>query len=38
VKALRPVHANNASDLIAASQVIATDFATVAAADRYWRR
>jgi hypothetical protein len=37
-KALRPNYANNASDLIAVAQVIATEFATIAAANEYWRR
>ena len=37
-KALRPDYANNASDLIAVAQVIATEFATIAAANEYWRR
>jgi hypothetical protein len=36
--ALRPVYATNASDLIAVAQVIATEFATIAAANQYWRR
>ena len=34
---LRPVYAENADALIASSQVVATDFATVAAANNYWR-
>ncbi|KGJ06850.1 Hexameric tyrosine-coordinated heme protein (HTHP) [Paracoccus halophilus] len=34
---LRPVYAENADSLIAASQVVATHFATVAAANDYWR-
>lgn len=34
---LRPEYANNASDLTAASQVIAVNFQTVAAANNYWR-
>lgn len=33
---LRPVYAENADALIASSQVVATHFATVAAANRYW--
>jgi type IV secretory pathway VirB2 component (pilin) len=37
-KALRPDYAGNASDLIAVAQVIATEFATIAAANEYWRR
>ena len=34
---LRPVYANDANALIASSQVVATHFATVAAANNYWR-
>lgn len=34
---LRPVYAENANALIASSQVVATHFATVAAANDYWR-
>lgn len=34
---LRPEYANNASELTAASQVIAVNFQTVAAANNYWR-
>ncbi|MGE4428102.1 MAG: hexameric tyrosine-coordinated heme protein [Solirubrobacteraceae bacterium] len=34
--ALRPTYADNATDLIAVAQVIATEFATIAAANRYW--
>ena len=34
---LRPVYAENADALIASSQVVATHFATVAAANDYWR-
>lgn len=34
---LRPVYAENADALIASSQVVATHFATVAAANAYWR-
>ena len=37
-KALRPVYAGDASDLIAVAQVVATEFATIAAANQYWRR
>jgi len=33
---LRPVYAENADALIASSQVVATHFATVAAANNYW--
>ncbi|HMQ93704.1 MAG TPA: hexameric tyrosine-coordinated heme protein [Amaricoccus sp.] len=34
---LRPFYAENADGLIASSQVVATHFATVAAANGYWR-
>ncbi len=34
---LRPVYAADADSLIASSQVVATHFATVAAANGYWR-
>lgn len=34
---LRPVYAGNADALIASSHVVATHFATVAAANDYWR-
>jgi len=34
---LRPVYAEDADALIASSQVVATHFATVAAANGYWR-
>lgn len=34
---LRPVYAEDADALIASSQVVATHFATVAAANNYWR-
>lgn len=34
---LRPDYAENADSLIAVSAVVATHFATVAAANRYWR-
>lgn len=34
---LRPEYANNASELTAASQVIAVNFQTIAAANNYWR-
>lgn len=34
---LRPAYAENADSLIASSQVVATHFATVAAANNYWR-
>jgi len=36
-KRLRPVYAENAEMLIAVSQVVATEFATIAAANNYWR-
>lgn len=35
--ALRPEYANSADSLTAASQVIALNFQTVAAANNYWR-
>ncbi|WP_323005324.1 hexameric tyrosine-coordinated heme protein [Pseudorhodobacter sp.] len=35
---LRPVYANDADALIASSQVVATHFATVAAANGYWHK
>lgn len=35
---LRPEYANNADSLTAASQVIAINFQTVAAANGYWRK
>ena len=34
---LRPAYANDADALIASSQVVATQFATVAASNDYWR-
>ena len=34
---LRPIYANDADSLTAASQVIAINFQTVAAANGYWR-
>lgn len=34
---LRPGYAEDANSLIAVSQVVATHFATVAAANNYWR-
>lgn len=34
---LRPIYAENADALIASSQVVATHFATVAAANEYWK-
>jgi hypothetical protein len=35
---LRPVYSNDADSLIAASQVVAINFQTVAAANNYWRK
>lgn len=37
LKKLRPEYANDAAGLTAASQVIAINFQTVAAANNYWR-
>ena len=37
LKELRPVYANDADSLTAASQLIAINFQTVAAANGYWR-
>lgn len=37
LKRLRPVYAEDADSLIAASQVVALNFQTVAAANNYWR-
>lgn len=34
---LRPVYAEDAAMLIAVGQVVATEFATIAAANNYWR-
>ncbi|MDF1609336.1 hexameric tyrosine-coordinated heme protein [Hoeflea sp. YIM 152468] len=34
---MRPVYAEDADSLIAVSQVVATHFATVAAANGYWK-
>lgn len=34
---LRPLYANNPDSLTAASQVVAIEFATIAAANNYWR-
>ncbi|MGH1438885.1 MAG: hexameric tyrosine-coordinated heme protein [Cellvibrionaceae bacterium] len=34
---LRPIYGENADSLIASSQVIATNFQTVAAANHYWQ-
>lgn len=36
-KRLRPVYSNNANSLIFVSQVVATNFQTVAAANNYWQ-
>ena len=36
-KRLRPVYSRNASSLISVSQVVATNFQTVAAANNYWK-
>ena len=36
-KRLRPIYAENEDSLIASSQVIATNFQTVAAANNYWK-
>ncbi|MDJ0788291.1 MAG: hexameric tyrosine-coordinated heme protein [Myxococcota bacterium] len=38
LKRLRPAYAENADSLIAASQVVAIHFQTIAAANRWWRR
>ncbi len=35
---LRPVYSENADSLTAASQVVAINFQTVAAANNYWRK
>jgi hypothetical protein len=37
LKKLRPIYSNDADSLTAASQVIAINFQTVAAANNYWR-
>lgn len=37
LKAGRPVYASDPGELIAASHVIAVEFATIAAANNYWR-
>ncbi len=34
---LRPLYAEDADSLIAASQVVATNYQTIAAANNYWR-
>lgn len=38
LKSLRPEYANSADGLTAASQVVAINFQTVAAANDYWRQ
>lgn len=38
LKAGRPQYASDASGLIAASQVVAIEFQTIAAANDYWRK
>lgn len=38
LKTLRPEYANSADGLTAASQVIAINFQTIAAANNYWRK
>lgn len=38
LKAGRPNYATKPEDLIAASQVVAIEFQTIAAANNYWRR
>lgn len=38
LKKLRPDYANSADALTAASQVVATNFQTIAAANNYWRK
>jgi nucleoside diphosphate kinase len=35
---LRPVYAEDAGMLIAIGQVVATEFATIAAANNYWKK
>lgn len=35
---LRPIYSNDADSLIAASQVVALNFQTVAAANNYWHK
>lgn len=37
LKKLRPVYAENADSLTAVSQVVATNFQTIAAANNYWK-
>lgn len=38
LKAGRPTYATNPDSLIAASQVVAIEFQTIAAANNYWRK
>lgn len=38
LKQLRPAYAGDADGLIAASQVVAINFQTIAAANDYWRK
>lgn len=38
LKKLRPEYAENAEALLAASQVVALNFQTIAAANNYWRK
>jgi Hexameric tyrosine-coordinated heme protein (HTHP) len=38
LKAGRPMYASNPDSLIAASQVVAIEFQTIAAANNYWRK
>ena len=38
LKAGRPVYATNPDSLMAASQVVAIEFQTIAAANNYWRK
>lgn len=35
---LRPIYAQDAAMLIAVGQTVATEFATIAAANNYWRK
>lgn len=37
-KALRPEYANSADSLTNAAHVVAIEFATIAAANKYWRK
>jgi hypothetical protein len=34
---LRPIYAENADSLLAVAQCVSTEFATIAAANNYWR-